>query len=67
MMSELRSVEIRRLIDSGIALHDLDAKFLMEDFDKAADCISSAIGNLADYIGTITRATMFRNIKEGVV
>lgn len=66
-MLEVRSAELKRLLNSGIALHDLDAKSLMEDFDKAADSISSAIGNLADYTGTITRATMFQNVKEGVV
>ena len=63
-MLEVRSKEIRRLLDTGIALHEEDAKSLMEDFDKAADCVSSAIGSLADYAGTTTRATMFQNVKE---
>lgn len=66
-MLEVRSKEIRRLLDTGIALHEEDAKSLMEDFDKAADCVSSAIGSLADYAGATTRATMFQNIKEGAV
>jgi len=65
-IEKVRKLEYKRLLDSGIAIHESDAESLMICYDKANENIGSVIGYLGDYAGGIIRATMFEDNKEEV-